>query len=215
MTGSSFLIEEDRSLVLDTSVLINLHASRCGERILQTIPNGFIVPEIVAQELENETSQENGEHGFLQGLIALGLVEIVAMTDEEREVFTDLVGRAPSLDDGEASTIAIASSRRLFPIIDERKGRSRAVLLTFEEPGWTLDLFLHPLVRAGLNSAELSQAVYRALREARMRIGEPRCDQVVELIGIERALECRSLPAYKPRYSEWQARLMAKLPDSF
>lgn len=207
MTSSSPLID-DKPLVLDTSVLINLHASSYGARILAAIPNEVIVSEIVAHELEHETSRENGEHRFLQGLFAVGLVTTTSMTKLEQDVYSDLVGGSPSLDDGEASTIAIASCRKFYPIVDERKGRARALPLIREEPGWTLDLFLHPHVMAGLSSSELEDGVYLALREARMRISDLHCDQVVELIGTARALECRSLPGYKARYSEWQGRLI-------
>lgn len=208
MTSSSPLIDH-RPLVLDTSALINLHASGYGARILAAIPNEVIVSELVAHELEHETSRENGEHGFLHGLVAMGHVTTASMTDLEQDVYSGLVSGSPSLDDGEASTIAIASCRKFIPIVDERKGRARALPLIREEPGWTLDLFLHPEVRARLSSSELVQGVYLALREARMRISDLQCEQVVELIGIARALECRSLPAYKARRSEW-ARLIGQ-----
>ncbi len=65
------LLDITDPLVLDTSVLINLHACKYGERILAAIPSQILVPEIVAGELEHETSRTNGEHGFLYSLVAI------------------------------------------------------------------------------------------------------------------------------------------------
>ncbi|TIQ01773.1 MAG: DNA-binding protein, partial [Mesorhizobium sp.] len=85
MSCSSSLINIADPLVLDTSVLINLHACKYGERILSAIPNEVVVPEIVAGELEHETSRRNGEHPFLHGLVTSGIVTLAAMTDAEYE----------------------------------------------------------------------------------------------------------------------------------
>lgn len=141
MTFSSSLADDRRPLVLDTSVLINLHACTYGERVLTAITNNIVVPDIVARELEHETSRKNGDHSFLYGLIAGGKVTVAGMTDTEYELFATLSGGSPSLDDGEAATIAIAARRRFRAVVDERKGRTRATgLMDGVEPDWTLDL---------------------------------------------------------------------------
>jgi len=57
MTISSSLMNDETPLVLDTSVLINLHACTYGERILSALPHGIVIPQIVANELEHETSR--------------------------------------------------------------------------------------------------------------------------------------------------------------
>ncbi|MGY4379505.1 putative nucleic acid-binding protein [Bradyrhizobium sp. i1.3.6] len=57
MSCSSSLIDIADPLILDTSVLINLHACKYGERILASIPNDVVVSEIVAGELEHETGR--------------------------------------------------------------------------------------------------------------------------------------------------------------
>ena len=120
MSCSSSLIDIADPLVLDTSVLINLHACKYGERILAAIPNDILVPEIVAGELEHETSHRNGEHGFLYSLVANGIVTLAGLTEAEYEIFYELTSIAPSLDDGEAATIAVASARSFLPVIDEK-----------------------------------------------------------------------------------------------
>ncbi|HMQ92336.1 hypothetical protein [Amaricoccus sp.] len=198
MTFSSSLADESRPLVLDTSVLINLHACTFGERILMALPNAIVVTQAVADELDNETGRRNGDHRFLHGLAGKGTIEIVAMTDDEYELFAALTSGASSLDDGEAATIAVAARRDLRAVIDERKGRAQAVTrMGGEEPGWTLDLLQHPAARRSLGDAEIAKAIYLALREGRMRIPQEHGDAIVALIGIERALHCPCLPNYK------------------
>ena len=201
MTFSSCLIDDETPLVLDTSVLINLHASTYGERILDALPHDIIAPKEVAAELENETSKAGGEHSFLHNLVAKGDVQIIAMDEVEKEFFERL---AVSLDDGESATIAIAQNRNMQPVLDERKGRAKAArTMPRRTPGWTLDLLRHPNVLAQLGNDDAVEALYLALRVGQMRIDEEHCDDVVALIGINRAKECTSLPNYKRRFKEW------------
>jgi len=198
MTFSSSLTDDPRPLVLDTSVLINLHACTFGERILTAIPNAVVVPDVVVDELDSETGRRNGDHGFLHGLVGQGKISIVAMTDDEYEVFAALTSGTPSLDDGEAATIAVAARRRLRAVIDEKKGRAQAVTrMGGEGPGWTLDLLQHPAVPRALGGADQTEAIYLALREGRMRIPQELGGAIVALIGMDRALHCSCLPNYK------------------
>ncbi|SDG90697.1 DNA-binding protein [Pelagibacterium luteolum] len=189
-------------MVLDTSVLINLHACGSGALILSAIPNRILVPQEVAAELEHETSRENGEHGFLRYIVDSEIALIEAMTDEEYELFLHLVTSSPSLDDGEAATIAIASKRELRPVLDERRGRSRAGEYCGDghPAGWSLDLLMHPLASKALGQALAVNAVFRALRDGRMRIPPESAESVISAIGEDRARECTCLPKYKSRF---------------
>ena len=192
-------------LVLDTSVLINLHASRFGDRIVDALPNDIVVPEIVASELHNETMMTNEKHQFIQDMVAMNKVRLVTMNGYEYRLFGTLVSGNPSLGDGESATIAIGACRGYLPIIDERKGRRQARLhLGGNCPGWSLCLFRHPRVVAALGPNQAAEALYLALRDGRMRIHENHCEKVVSLIGVQRALECNSLPGYKVRRVQWQ-----------
>lgn len=198
MTFSSSLADDRRPLVLDTSVLINLHACTYGDRVLRAITNDIVVPDIVARELEHETSRKNGDHNFLHNLILGSKMTIANMTDAEYELFATLSGGSPSLDDGEAATIAIAARRGFRAVVDERKGRVRAAALMNDvEPGWSLDLLRHPSVVQSLGEHPAADALYLALRHGRMRIPAERRDEVVELIGRARALECPCLPNFR------------------
>lgn len=204
MIYSSSLDNDLTPLVLDTSALINLYASKCGERILSALPNEILVPEIVASELEHETSKENGEHQFIQNLVATDNVRLIVLDQIEYEVFESLVSGVPSLDDGESATIATAFCRSYLPVIDERKGRKQAqTQILSKQPAWSIDLFRHQQVIAVLGAALSIDALYFALRDGRMRIDESHCDHVVNLIGVQRALDCKSLPGYKIRQQQW------------
>lgn len=205
MTYSNFLADNLTPLILDTSVLVNLHASTHGMHILSCLPNDILVPKIVAAELEHETSKNNGEHRFIQDLATSRKVRLITLDEREYGVFEKLVSGSPSLDDGESATIATAACRSYLPIIDERKGRLRAQeYVPDKQLGWSLDLFRHPKVVAELGAALSTDALYFALRDGRMRIHESHCDHIVSLIGVQRALDCKSLPGYKIRREQWQ-----------
>lgn len=201
MSYLSSLTKWSCPLVLDTSVLINLCASACGEKVLKAIPNDIIVPKVVAGELEHETSYRNGHNGFLHGMVSDGVVTVADMTDAEYEVFEGLICGSPCLDDGEASTIAIALSRGAFPVIDERKGRGRAIaLMKGQEPGWSLDILRHPCVIDGIGDELAANALYLALRDGRMRVSSDHADHVISLIGEDRSVNCTCLPGYRERF---------------
>lgn len=204
MTYSSPIVNDAQPLILDTSVLINLHASKYGVRILSALANPILMPAIVIAELENETNKSNGEHKFIQDLLSSRKVQSADLSEDEYRLYEQLVSATPSIDDGEAATIAIAVSQNMIPIIDERKGRRQAeALCSGQLPGWSLDLFLHPHVISNLGEADSVDALYLELRDGRMRIHEDHCDHVVGIIGSHRALECNSLPSYKTKRQQW------------
>ena len=198
MMFSNFLFNDHRPLILDTSVLINLHACTYGRCILATIFNDIVVSDVVVEELQHETSRRNGDQQFLDSLVEENLISIHNLTDKEFEMFFRLTSDPNSLDDGESATIAISANRNFRAVIDDRKGRSCAAMLSNgENPAWTLDLLRHPSVVQRLSDSQARDAVYFALRDGRMRIPENAVDSIVTLIGRERAFECTCLPNYR------------------
>jgi hypothetical protein len=180
-----------------------LYASSQGEAIIAALPLQVAVSETVADELDRETSRMSGQRGFVASLAERAAVSLLAMTDEEAGVFLELTSTFPSLDDGEAATIAIAHARDLTAVIDERKGRSRAsALLAPRAPQWSLDLFCHPAVVVALGLHGAAEALYLALLRGRMRIAAERADAVIDLIGLERARQCTCLPNYRRRFAQ-------------
>ena len=198
MTHSSSLFDDLGPLVFDTSVLINLYACSYGERILAALSNTIIVPQVVAGELEHETSRNNGERKFLHALLARGRATLGKMTDKENVFFANLVSGSRSLGDGEAATIAIAANRQLLPLLDDRKARAIAIrALRGQEPGWSLDLFRHSAVTTALGDATAINALFLALRDGRMRIPVESTKHIIGLLGSERARQCTCLPNYR------------------
>lgn len=120
MTYSSCQDDFLTPLIVDTSVLINLHASRHGGRIIDALPNAIMVPEIVASEMEHETSKTKGGQQFMKELVGANKVTLAVMNNCEYGLFEMLVAGSSSLGDGEAATIVIGTSRGLLPVIDER-----------------------------------------------------------------------------------------------
>lgn len=208
MSCLSFLTDNVTPLILDTSVLINLHACSYGEEALAAMPNKLLVSDIVVRELSHETSHSNGENEFILRLMSKSIIQVVKLDDDDYQIYETLICGVGSLDDGEAATIAVAVAKGFVPVIDERKGRARAAaLIGGRLIAWSLDLFLHPSVEIGLSGDGHNEAIYLALRDGRMRIDEQRCDAVVKLIGVERALHCNSLPGFKARREVWKAML--------
>ena len=196
MKLSNLLTDEKLALVVDTSVLINLCASTFGSLVLLALPNPTVMAGIAAAELRIGTR----EHYFLEQLLEENLITVSELTDEEYDVFGKL---ALTIDDGEAATIAIAQCRTFFPVIDDKKGRSKASLqIEGLEPGWSLDLFRHPAVISKLGKPAEEDAIFLALKDGRMRIPGKRTDEVVEIIGRERAALCISIPDYKVRFAK-------------
>ena len=184
-------------LLADTSVVINLNATRSISSILDALPNRFIVVQQVVAELEAGRPNGRTDVDTLRDLVATESVRIVNLEANDLEHFIRLVSGPASqtLDDGEAATIACAVERGAIALVDERKAnRLCAERYSGLRVGCTLDLFLHDAVRSALGPTGLRDAVYNALRHGRMRVPEPYLDWVISLIGTECATHCPSLP---------------------
>ena len=193
----SYLRDPTAPLVADTSVVINLNATRSSASMLQTLPNPFIVVQQVVDELETGRPYGRTDADTLKGLVAAKSVEVVNLQGNDFNHFIHLVaGPTPqTLDDGEAATIAYAAEHTAIALIDERKANKLcAERYSGLRVGCTLDLFLHDAVRSALGAAGLRDAVLNALHYGRMRVPDPYLDWVINLIGSERAARCPSLP---------------------
>jgi hypothetical protein len=102
---------------------------------------------------------------------------------------------AATLDDGEAATIAYGAEKGAIALIDERKatrlcGERYPRLII----GNSIDVLGHSAVLAALGGEGTANAVFSALRFARMRVPSSALKWIVELIGPERAALCECLP---------------------
>jgi predicted nucleic acid-binding protein len=184
-------------VVADTSVIINLNATERASDILGSLPFRILVTEIVAGELSDDRRTGRPDAKLLDALIRTGQVRIVPLDEAGLDIFSELVvGPArETLDDGEASTIAYAVQHAIAPVIDERKGLKICGLrFPSLRPKCTVDLFAEPAVMQALGGGPLGDAIFLALRNARMRVAPEHIAWVIEQIGMDRAGLCPSLP---------------------
>jgi predicted nucleic acid-binding protein len=195
--GLSCLIDPTAPVVIDASTVINLNATACGPRILKAIPNPFVITDVVQGELLEDRRNGRNDGQLVAELVAAGLIFVAKLDDLTESHFEDLViGRGDAtLDDGEAATIAYGVEKGAITLIDERKATricgERYPRLTV---GNSLDVLTHPAVLAALGNGATADAVFNALRLARMRVPPSLLKWVVELIGAERAAMCECLP---------------------
>jgi predicted nucleic acid-binding protein len=184
-------------VVADTSVVINLNATERAVDILSSLPFRVVVTEIVAGELSDDRRTGRRDAELLDALTRAGHVNMVPLDEAGLGIFGGLViGPArETLDDGEASTIAYAVQHGIAPVIDERKGLKICGLrFPLLRPKCTVDLFVEPAVVRALGRRLLGDAIFLALRNARMRVPPQHIAWVVEQIGADRAELCPSLP---------------------
>lgn len=193
----SCLTDPNALLVADASVAINLNATGCASRILRALPNRVVITTIAADEVKGDRQNGRRDAELLATLLDDGLIDIVQLSEAAEATFGGLViGLAiETLDDGEAATIAHASELAGIALVDERKA-NRICSQRFVElrVASTIDVLAHASVQDALGQQALGDAVFNALRQARMRVLPHHGDWVTNLIGPERANLCGSLP---------------------
>lgn len=197
MTHQSCLSDPDALLVADASVIINLNASGYAVEILGALPNRIAMSKIASNELLDRPTDPRKDGTLLKSLVDQGLVSIIERFEDIEDVFTNLVvGPAQeTLDDGEAATIACGVIFGMVPILDEKKANSLCARNFETLPrASTIDIFSHPAVAQGLGEERLISAVYNSLMQARMRVLPHHLEWVIQTIGEERAVLCKSLP---------------------
>lgn len=189
--------EDNDPLVIDTSVGINLAATGIGAQLLQALRRPVIVVRTVVDELE--TGAERGQMviAAMEQWQRDGLIQITELAAPSYEIFDRLITGATSetIDDGEAATIAYAVHISGIAVVDDVKAkRIAAGRFTQLRLATTVDLILHDRVASAIGNAAVGDAVYAALRGARMRVPVQHAAAVTELLGADRMAQCHSLP---------------------
>lgn len=186
-----------QTIVLDSSVVINLLACGDAARFLERLDCKVVLPRQVVNEVRREPMQHPDSANSFPSLLQTGLLQLYELEDEHYLKFLDLVGAAApdSLGDGEAATIAAAEHLQCVALIDERKAtriaRSRRDrTLT----ACSIDLYAYCLGAAKYSKEEVASLVFNSMQHARMRIPQERKSWVLDLIGEERALQCTCFP---------------------
>jgi len=199
LTGPSLtcLTDPKALVVADASTVINLNATGCAREVIHALPNRIVVVDVVPVELAGGRQRQRQDSDLLNELVVSNVVEIVRLDDIAAPYFEQLVvgPAAMTLDDGEAATIAYAVSQNAIALIDERKAnRICGQRFPSLRIGCTVDVFTHPEVQHALGKDMLASAVFNALHQGRMRVFPRHVEWVVELIGVDRAGLCTSLP---------------------
>jgi predicted nucleic acid-binding protein len=184
--------------VCDASFWINLVATRRAESLLRAIATPLVITDVALGELELGRAKGRLAAGEVSALVAKGLVQVVRCAEEDEDLFLSLIigSAAETLDDGEAATLVYAARASIIAVIDERKATALAKSRFPSLGVWsTLDLLFADNVMGAFGSSEIADAIFDALTGARMRVPPHRLQKVVELLGVERAMQCPSLPA--------------------
>lgn len=197
MARPGFSVDGSAIVVADTSALINLNATGCAPAILKALRCRVMVTEAVLTELDQARSRGHTDGDHTAKLISQGLVEVGRLGDVGQECLEELVvGRATeTLDDGEASSIALAVELAGVALVDEKKARricgERYPTLRL---ACSVDILCHPTVEAALGQEGVKRAVQRSLQVARMNVATDYLEWVVQLIGSDEIEDCKSLP---------------------
>jgi len=169
-----------------------------ARQILVALGGPSVVKETTLSEVLVDPQDGGSATAAINALILSGSLVRERMDDEGLAIFIDLVGAEPpdDLGDGEAATLAHALRRSATAVIDERKA-SRIARSQFRNLKIcsSLDIFACSRVAQVLGADALSDALFNAVKYARMRVPFEYDDWVRELLGPERIAECRSLRA--------------------
>jgi predicted nucleic acid-binding protein len=185
--------------IADASVWINLASTgRCAE-ILAALGAPIAIVDVVLRELQRGSPNGYDVLAHVEPLIQSGQVHVLSMAAEDEEEFFGLVagGAAETLDDGEAATLVVAARLKCTALVDERKAtaiaKRRFPNLDLRS---TTDVLFATLPDEGGNVGPLADALYSALRGARMRVPAHWQARVIQVLGVQRASLCNSLPAH-------------------
>lgn len=197
MTPLKSFLDPPLPLCIDASTAINLNATGVAERVLSALPVQVVISEAAFAELKVCRRSGRDDAAISAALVSNGSLVRVKLPDAAEEAFLRLTvgSAADTVDDGEAATIAHAVAAGAIAVIDERK----ATLLSQRlypslRMATTVDLLAHPAVANQLGSAPLGDAVYHALRQARMRVPRHHVEWVEIVVGAARFAECESIP---------------------
>jgi len=165
---------ESGGLVLDTSVWINLLATEAIEAILAALAVPYHAPEQVITEIRRHpvTGVVFPADGHPLREMS-SRVSILSLEGAELNLFLAIVGApaADALGDGEAAAIALAVSRGLDLVIDDRKAR-RILRESFSRVRtyWTADLLRARPVVIALGRHQADDCFAKARRFGRMHV---------------------------------------------
>lgn len=183
-----------RGVVLDTSVLLNVLGSDEEIAVLTALSVNCMIVTTTSREVLHHPLRTTKGDRPLDALLDLGVLHKIDLPASAHHRFLELVGPVGNLDDGEAAALAAGEALGLAVAIDERKGRRVASqLLPSLELLSSSGIFRSEAVVRALGP-RLADALFSSLLHARMRVQPEDEAWVHDVLGLERAAQCRSLP---------------------
>jgi predicted nucleic acid-binding protein len=162
-------------LLLDACVTINLVAAGQIHQIARSIGRSCLVTRQAANEVGHLRDTRDGETRVipvnLTDHVQPGAFEIIDLAPDEITLFVEL---ASLVDDGEASTIAVAVKRGMPLATDDRKARRLCTERGLAPPTGTVTLIRHYCEAQALNHAHVSHLLQRI--SSRASFQAPRSD---------------------------------------
>ncbi|WP_279357485.1 hypothetical protein [Methylobacterium indicum] len=186
-------------LIGDASFWINLFATGQSEILLNVFGEFPRITDAALGELGRGRSKGRRAAELMNTLVRAGGVKVEHCAAEDEQDFLNLtVGpAAKTLDDGEAATLVCASRLGGTAIIDERKATALAeIVFPSLQVISTVELIIEAGKISKLDGDFISDAIFNALVDARMRVPDRYLSTVVSLLGAERASKCLSLPTH-------------------
>lgn len=203
MSSPKLFVDDSVPLVTDASAIININGTERAVEILGAIRHPILVTQHAITELENGRSRGHTDADRLQLLMEQRIVLRTSLGNLGEKVYEALISgpAAETLDDGEAATIASAIERNGIALIDERKACN---LCAVKHPSLelvsTCSILLHDKISESIGAVGQAEAIFAALRSARMRVPPALLPDVAKILGPERTAACLSLPkSARPR----------------
>lgn len=144
-------------IIADASVLIALAKMRRLD-LLRSVHNGVLIsPQVKAETVDagKRILAPGVEH--IEKALDDGWLQVARLSSKERRTAHSIITKG-GLGAGEAESIALASSRKLMVILDDKAARSFAEVMRITYLG-TAGLLFQAFVKKDLTLAELEDAV--------------------------------------------------------
>jgi len=144
-------------IVADASVLIALAKMHSVDLLNSVYGDVLIGPQAKAETVD--AGKRIGAPGVerIEKALDVGWLEVARLSSKEKSTAQRIASKG-GLDAGEAESLALASSRKLMVILDDRAARSFAEVMGVQFIG-TAGMLFHAFAKKHLTLAELEDAV--------------------------------------------------------
>jgi predicted nucleic acid-binding protein len=146
-----------KMIIADASVLIALAKMRRLDLLNSVYGHVLIGPQVKAETVDAGKRISAPGVERIEKALDDGWLQVAQLSSKEKSTAHSIVSKG-GLDAGEAESLALASSRRLMVILDDRAARSFAEVMGVTFLG-TAGVLFHAFVKKHLTPAELEDAV--------------------------------------------------------